>query len=377
MIDQAGDDGEVCMSVEVPYARTIKGDIPGKDLGVTLVHEHVIADIRALQCGCRVPGRERLIDKPIHAVDRALLLRDPLVSTDNCIVTDEDTAVLELDYFADAGGGTIVECTTIGLRPDIEALTRVAVRTKANIVAPTGYYLWASCQREVGNRSSEDLAQEMVRDITQGIRGSKARAGVIGEIGTSTNLHEQELRVLKAAVIAHGETGTPVTIHLDQIGFEGEHVIDILCSGGVPADRIVIGHLDQRPGMDPEYVKAIARHGVFLGFDTFGTTFAYDSMDFDDPTDTQRIRLLRQVIDAGYGEQCVLSHDVGMKCMLRSNGGGGYSHLLEDIWPAMMSRGMPEALHETLFIVNPRRWLTGESAEAIRRERAVGAKPGR
>src|SRR5215475_12531018 len=81
------------MSVEARSVTTVRGDIPGRDLGITLVHEHIIADIRALQCGCRVRGCERLVDQPIHAVDRALLLRDPLVSTDNCIVTDEAVAV--------------------------------------------------------------------------------------------------------------------------------------------------------------------------------------------------------------------------------------------------------------------------------------------
>lgn len=358
------------------FVTTIRGDVSGRELGVTLVHEHIIADIRSLQCACRVPGRERLIDTPIAHVERALLARDPLVSSDNCILTDEDTAVDELEFFVKAGGGTVVECTTVGLRPDIEALSRVADRTRAHIVAPTGFYLWASCQAEVGARSAEELANEMIRDITGGIRGSRVRAGVIGEIGTSTQLHEQEERVLRAAAIAHCSTGKPITIHLDQIGHEGERVIDILCGLGVAPNRIVIGHLDQRPGMDPEYVKTIARRGVFLGFDTFGTTFSYDSMSFDDPTDTQRIRLLREIIDGGYADQCVLSHDVGMKCMFRSNGGGGYSHLLEDIWPAMRIRGVREEFYSMFFVDNPRRWLTGESADALEQERLGTTRAG-
>ncbi len=213
----------------------------------------------------------------------------------------------------------------------------------------------------------------MIRDIIEGIpapAGAGAdtsrrtiRAGVIGEIGTSTELHPQEENVLRAAAIAHRQTGVPVAVHLDQNGREGQRVIDLLTTGGVPPDRIVIGHLDQRPEPDPAYLIALAQSGVFLGFDTFGTTFAYDSVRLDDPSDTQRIALLAQVADAGYADRCVLSHDVGCKSMLRRYGGGGYSHLLTDLRPAMLLRGLTEDALHCMLVRNPARWLTGEDPE--------------
>lgn len=343
---------------EARRVTTVRGDIGGDELGITLVHEHLIADIRALQVEPFHESRNRLRDQPIEEVDQALLFRDPLVSADNCVLADEAAAAQDLEAFHIAGGTTVVECSSVGLGRDVRALQRVAAATAVNIVAPTGFYLWHSVAEDVLRLSEGELAERMVSDITTGIDGTGIRAGVIGEIGTSGPLHDFEVRVLRAAAVASGETGVAISVHLDQQGREAERVLDVLLGGGVEPHRIVIGHLDQRPDMDREYIKKIAGFGVFLGLDTFGTTFAYDSMDFSDPTDTQRIELARDLVDAGLGSQMVFSHDVGMKCMLRRHGGGGYAHLLIDLWPAMVNRGISEEILRTCFTENPRRWLT-------------------
>ncbi len=133
---------------------TVLGAIPAEQLGVTLIHEHVIADITALSHRPAHPGREWLASALVADIDPALLARDPLVCKDNCVLDDEDTAVTELGFFAAAGGGTVVECTSTGLRPDIVKLARIAARVDVHIVAPTGYYLWFTCEPEAGGATS-------------------------------------------------------------------------------------------------------------------------------------------------------------------------------------------------------------------------------
>jgi phosphotriesterase-related protein len=338
---------------------TVRGPVDGDTLGTTLVHEHLIADIRSLQVEPFHESREPLRDQPIEQVDQALLYRDPLVSTDNCRLADEAAAAAELEVFRAAGGTTVVECSSVGLGRDIRALQRVAAATEVNIVAPTGFYLWHSVTEDMLGLGAEELADRMVHDITVGIDGTGVRAGVIGEIGTSEHLHDFERQVLRGAAMASAATGAPISVHLDQVGRQAERVLEALFDGGAEPHRVVIGHLDQRPDMDREYIKKIAGSGVFLGLDTFGTTYAYDSMGFSDPSDTQRIELAKDLVEAGLGPQMVFSHDVGMKCMLRRHGGGGYAHLLVDLWPAMVARGIPGEVVQASFTHNPRRWLTG------------------
>src|ERR1022692_4930747 len=154
----------------------VHGQVPADQLGITLVHEHLIADISALATTAAHPDRQWMAEVPVSAIDPQTLGRDPLVCADNCRLDDEDGAVAELEHYARAGGATLVEGTTAGLAPDIGKLARVAARSSVNIIAPTGYYLWFTCQQEVEGRSEHELAETMLRDITEGIPASPATA---------------------------------------------------------------------------------------------------------------------------------------------------------------------------------------------------------
>ncbi|MFI6810151.1 phosphotriesterase [Streptomyces luteogriseus] len=339
--------------------RTVLGDVPADALGVTLVHEHLYCDITGLMPEHEMAGRPPLRDLLVAETPKSVLDRDPLASRDNCILDDEADALAELALFGAAGGGTVVDCTSIGLGRDVAALARIAAASNVHVVAPTGLYLWHTTADFIGERDAAALAEWMIKEIEQGIDGTDVRAGVIGEIGTSTELHDLEIRALTAAGIAHAQTGVAVSVHLDQEGRQGHRVIDLLTSLGVDPRRIVIGHLDQRHDRAVDYVLELAREGVRLGFDTWGTTFAYDSWGSDDPTDSERIRLLAEVVDAGYGSQVVMSHDMGLKSMMRKYGGGGLAHLPGTLWPTMVDRGISADLFGTFFVDNPRRWLSG------------------
>ena len=341
---------------------TVLGDITGDELGLTLVHEHVISDVRVLQSEAFDESRLAFREMPVDEVNPTLLRRDPTVCTDNCILRDEDTAVNELLAYRKAGGQSVVECSCIGLGRDAEALARVALASEVNIVAPTGYYLWRSVDEATRELSVRELARRMVADLSKGIGGTSVLAGFIGEVGTSAPLHAFEARVLKAAAHAYSETGKPINVHLDPSGQEAERVLEILLGGGVPAGRVIMGHVDLPAVANISYIRKIASAGVFLGLDTFGTTFEYDSDQATDPTDTARMILLKSLVDMGLEDQLVLSQDIAFKCQLLRYGGGGYAHLLTNLRPAIVSRGVPEEIVYKCLVQNPLRWLAPAAA---------------
>ena len=84
--------------------RTVQGPIKAADLGRTLMHEHILCDFY------RTSG-----------------LGDQ-------ILNDEDLAVDELDYLKQAGGGAVVECTTLDLNRQPEGLRRISERTGLHII---------------------------------------------------------------------------------------------------------------------------------------------------------------------------------------------------------------------------------------------------
>ena len=200
--------------------------------------------------------------------------------------------------------------------------------------------LWESCAEIIGERSVGDLYDFMVGEIAQGIGESGVKAGVIGEIGTSTVLHDQERRVLEAAGALQRDLGVPIAVHVDQVGSEADHNLDIVAAVGADLTRVLLGHMDQRHGVDVGWLQHLADRGALLGFDTFGTTFAYDALGAVDPTDDARLEVLAQLVERGYAASRVLSHDVGMRNMLRGKGGGGYAHLPLDLGVALQRAGI-------------------------------------
>ncbi len=57
--------------------------------------------------------------------------------------------------------------------------------TGINVVACTGITRTRFFPEHVATRSVQELAQEMVDEIEQGIDGTELKAGIIAEIGTS------------------------------------------------------------------------------------------------------------------------------------------------------------------------------------------------
>jgi len=56
--------------------------------------------------------------------------------------------------------------------------------------------------------------------------------------------------------------------------------------------------------------------------------------------DTERVELLKKMIERGYKKQVLLSCDVCLKTLLHTYGGWGYDHLLTNVLPMMEDAGI-------------------------------------
>src|SRR2546422_831444 len=82
-----------------------------------------------------------------------------------------------------------------------------------NVIMGAGYYVAASHPTDMNRRTVDELAREMIADVTAGVGDTGIRSGLIGEIGTTYPWTENEKKVLRAAIIAQRETGAPLMIH--------------------------------------------------------------------------------------------------------------------------------------------------------------------
>ena len=195
---------------------TVRGAVDVAELGFTLPHEHIMFDSTvwvaepAPEDAWKIPIAQGLVT--MESV--AELRRDPMICRDNLILEDEDVALRELAMFRDAGGGTVVDVSSAGLRGDVTRIRRISERSGLHIVAATGCYVAfthppqiATADGRRGRRLDDPRARP--RD-----RRHRRPGGVIGELGVSEGgMHPEEEKVLRAAAIAQIETGAPITIH--------------------------------------------------------------------------------------------------------------------------------------------------------------------
>jgi predicted metal-dependent phosphotriesterase family hydrolase len=193
-------------------------------------------------------------------------------------------------------------------------------------------------------------------ELRDGIGDTGILPALIGEIGTNHPPRDSEWRALRAAGRAGAETGAAVNVHLSWRGADGLDVVEALVAERMPADRIILSHMDER--LDRGYHKAVAETGAVLEYDTFGSDFLYGSLRTRNPSDAERVEMATWLLSEGYAEQLVIACDTWTKANLRRNGGFGYEHLFRRIVPALREiAGADDAAIQAITVETPRRLL--------------------
>lgn len=337
--------------------QTVLGPARPEALGVTLMHEHVLASMASHWSEPSAPEDRAICRQPL-TLERLWRARaNPNLLLDNCELLDLELAVQELDLFKGAGGGAVLEMSTIGLARDPRGLAEISRRTGLHIVCGAGYYVAASHPPGTDRRPANDLAGEMIEEIRVGIAGTGVRAGVIGEIGVSEPMAPIERTMLRAAARAQAATGALLVIHPGPGKASTLAIADLLEAEGVPPSRVVLGHADERLRGDGEALVALLRRGFTLGFDTFGRDLFMPWRRRQHPSDAQRIGALAPLVQAGFARQVVLSQDLAWKHELTAFGGYGYAHVLRSIVPRLRDAGLSAEDVDQMLIGNPRRLL--------------------
>jgi len=338
---------------------TVLGPVDPEDLGPTMTHEHIFIDFTVVFTEPEEATRRRRAWEPVTLENLGWVRYHQTSNWDNLLLNDEETALAEVLAYKQAGGGTLVDATTRGIGRDPEALARIARATGVHILCGTGYYIAKSHPKEMDARTEEDLAREMVREITEGVGETGIRCGLIGEIGCSWPLHPNEAKVLRASARAQQETGCAILVHPGRDESAPFEILAILKEAGADLSRVILGHID-RTVFSPSRLRELAETGCYLEYDLFGQEVSY--YPFNPAVymrnDEQRIQELRQLRDWGFLERIVVAQDICMKIRLLKYGGHGYGHILENIVPRMRRRGFSEAEVRTILVENPARVLT-------------------
>jgi phosphotriesterase-related protein len=336
--------------------RTVTGPIPIEKLGITLVHEHIMVD-GPVWFNEPDESTRHLRDAPVDKSMYEELRVNPYANKDNVFMLDESIAIDELKIFQDLGGGTAVDVSCRGIGPFPEKLKRVSEGSGINIIMGTGYYYETSHPPEVKEMTLNQLVDQMVDDITVGVNGTGIKAGIIGEVGVSWDFTDDEIKCLRAAVQASLQTNVPVTIHQPSFYRMANRVVDIVLEEGGDLKHTIIDHMCAS-GKDLDYQLSVLESGVFIEYDLIGSDLYYPSIGTGQPTDDENAFHIKRLIDAGYLNQLLLSHDIFIKICLKAYGGRGYGHILKNFVPMLKEIGVTDQQIHTMLVDNPKRLYT-------------------
>lgn len=306
---------------------TVRGDISPEEMGITHAHEHLF--IKAGQ-----PAKQ-----------------DPALRMD-----DFERTMQELKDIQLLGVQTIIDAQPVGSGRHARWLAKVAEQTGLNILASTGFHKLSFYPEDhwIRTKDSEQLAELFIKELTQGMFADgedgwpseqlPARAGLIKTAADMQGTAGRYFELFRSAAKAATATGSPIMSHTE-LGYHALEQISLYESLGVPAEQLIICHLDRKME-NADYMLHVASTGVFLELDTIGR-FHYHS-------DEEEVELILRLIDAGHEDQILLSLDTTRKRMKFYDGGSfGMDHLLAHFIPMLKHAGVTEEIIQKMLVSNP------------------------
>jgi phosphotriesterase-related protein len=314
--------------------QTVRGPVNLSELGRVLVHEHVF-----------------VLNEEIRQNYEAGWDEEEQVAG----------AVAKLSALAGRGIATIADPTVVGIGRNIPRVQRIAAQTSINIVVATGLYTYNDVPlyfryrtSDSGTNGQDPMTDLFVADLTEGIAGTGVRAAFLKCCIEDEGLRPGVERVLRAVARAHVLTGAPVMVHTHPASRSGLVALRVLGEEGVDPARVQLAHCGDSDDVD--HLAELADTGCLLGMDRFGLDIL---LPFE-----QRVATVAALAGRGYAGSMVLSHDASchidwfppeLPPVLAPN--WHFTHLLDDVLPALRERGVSEDQIETMLVANPRRFF--------------------
>ncbi len=307
------------VSTAGPHVMTVLGAIDPQDLGICLMHEHLLRQPTS------ATARE-----PDHWLDNEGLISE------------------EIEAFVAMGGRAIVDSSTPDYGRDAAGLVRLAMRAPVHVTGVTGrsHCTYSSCVEE--SVDVERLTGEFVVDLLDGMGQSSARAGML-RIGTGQDkISEVEEAFIQAAAQAHSATGAPVMISAKS-GTTVLEQLNVLLRAGMDPTRAIVGGLDRK--LEWDQLVAVAETGAFIAFDGVSRP--------GHTSDAKRAAMLVSLAEAGYADRLLISHGHERRSSYISYGGQpGITYILERFSLELMDAGAEALLVRNMLIENPAQALT-------------------
>lgn len=323
------------------FVESVTGPISVEQLGKTLIHEHFVFGYPGFQGDVTLGGFNE---------------KDTL-----------ETAIAAAKQMMSFGIQTVVDPTPNECGRNPLFLKKVSEATGLQIICATGYYYEGEgappyFKLRQGLGTAEEEIYEMFKvEITEGIAGTGIKPGIIKLASSKDEITEYEKMFFRAAARVHQETGIVILTHTQE-GTMGPEQAKMLIELGVDPSKIIIGHMCGNT--NPAYHKEVLGQGVRIGFDRFGIQVLVGA-----PFDQERIKTLVTLLNEGYEDQILLSHDsivvwLGRPPVMNEQvsqimGNWQPAHIFDNILPVLREKGINETQFDKMLGGNAKALFAG------------------
>lgn len=309
---------------------SVLGPLDTKNLGFTLMHEHVISQGAVAHNYPELFG-EGFMDKIISGISAA----------------------------RQGGVKTIVDATTFDLGRDVSILAEVSRRTDVNIIACSGW--WMANPPYLSGHSPDLFADLFVREIEVGIAGTGIKAGILKSAADFGGVTANGEIMLRAVARAHCRTGVPIMLHSYAPEQVARQQLAILKEEGVDLRMVAVDHVNDTKDMD--YLNWLLDQGCYIGMDRYPGL----NLSSRGRTDT-----LKALIDCGRIDQLLPSHDCSLANPLtffppdvqesiEKGNPYGYLYIKKVVFAQLKEMGVAEDTLNTLCVKGPRQFFEGKA----------------
>ena len=314
--------------------QTVQGPVAGEELGVVLAHEHV-----------------RFCDEAVSAEwpDRY------------DAQAELDAALVAVEAAKSRGVQTIVDPTAMFGGRDVRFMKRVADQTGVRIIACTGIYSYDYLPHYFENRDIDVMAAHFVADLQAGVQGTTIRAAFLKCAADAAGVTEHVEKIHRAVARASVQTGAPIMAHSMPAAATGPRQVEIFEQEGVDLARVQIAHCGDTD--DVGYIEQLIDRGVYVGLDRYGLEM-FLPIGKRNATAAELLRL-------GHAERLMISQDycatidwfpAEAEAVFESQGAirnWSMTLVFDEVVPTLREQGvMDDQAFNTVFVENPRRWLT-------------------
>ena len=313
--------------------QTVCGDIENNKLGICMTHEHV-------WCDQSLGPKFYLFD---NSRDKNSLM----------LLNDYNKQLSELKLYKQYKGNSLVEVTCEGWGRDLNILYKLSKKSKVHIIATTGFYTKPCIPNHAYKFNVNKLSDYLVKEIEVG-NENNIKCGILKTSVNTARVEGIEEKGLKAVAKAQKITGVSITTHTTgsrrqeiKGGNASYEILDYLVSEGVKPEKLIFGHVDERP--DIRLLKKSAKKGSYIQFDTVGKEHWL--------LDKTRADLIKALIDFGFLNKILISQDRNRYYEMTYGGNKGYCNILDNFVLKLKNVGITNSQINQIIISNPQKAL--------------------